>query len=123
MHWGMQYARPSRELVFDTPSRAGRRPPSLDDDTTLRMRGRLERTASLPAFEVAPAAPLPARPLDLPPAMRAAIPTPIPWLAAPPRAERLPIWPIWIVLAAAGLALLFPELQRVLFGAVEAFAR
>lgn len=120
----MQYLRPHRELVFETPSRGGRRPPSLDDDTTLRMQARLERTASLPAFEVAPAGPLPTRPLDLPPAMRAAIPTPIPWLeAAPPRAERLPIWPIWIVLAAAGLALLFPELQRALFSAVEAFAR
>lgn len=114
----MQYSRPARTLVFDTPPRHPE--PSLSDDApTIRM----ERTASLAAFEVAPPRPLPTRPLDLPPVMRGHLPTPVPW-AEPPRRERaVPLWPIWIVLAAVGLALLSPELQGTLASAVDAFAR
>ena len=44
-------------------------------------------------------------------------------LPVPPRRERaVPLWPIWIVLAAVGLALLSPELQGTLASAVDAFA-
>lgn len=114
----MQYSRPARTLVFDTPPRHPE-PSYSDDGPTLRM----ERARSLAPFEVAPPPPLPARPLDLPAVMRSQLPTPVPWMTPPPAKRGLPLWPLFIVLAACGLALLSPELQSTLASAVDAFAR